>query len=336
MSALDAVYQVLSQAKKPLHYQEITRLIIDNGLWSTKSEIPEKTVSAELSMEFKKNGESSRFQRVGKGLYSLKNSAKLTTDGVNTSNASSISKNTLSFTDGAEKILERFGNQKPMHYRTITENALEQGLITTTGRTPDSTMYAQILTEIQRKIRRGERPRFVKHGKGLVGLTKWMGEGLAFQIEQHNKKVHKKLLENISKMDSADFEALIGRLLITIGFDSVLVTPYSGDGGIDVRGTLVVGGVIQTRMAVQVKRWKHNVRAPIVQQVRGSLGAHEQGLIITTSDFSTGARTEAERPDTTPVALMNGEDLVNLLIENDIGIRRASHDLIELGEEDEE
>lgn len=34
------------------------------------------------------------------------------------------------------------------------------------------------------------------------------------------------------------------------------------------------------------------------------------------------------------LALMNGEDLVNLLIENDIGIRRASHDLIELGEED--
>ena len=137
-------------------------------------------------------------------------------------------------------------------------------------------------------------------------------------------------------MDSANFEALIGRLLISIGFESVLVTPYRGDGGIDVRGTLVVGSVIKTRMAVQVKRWKYNVRSPDVQQVRGSLGAHEQGLIITTSNFSTGARTEAERPDTTPVALMNGEDLVNLLIENDIGVRRASHDLIELGEEDEE
>jgi hypothetical protein len=29
--------------------------------------------------------------------------------------------------------------------------------------------------------------------------------------------------------------------------------------------------------------------APVVQLVRGSLGAHEQGLIITTSDFSAGA-----------------------------------------------
>jgi restriction system protein len=99
-----------------------------------------------------------------------------------------------------------------------------------------------------------------------------------------------------------------------------------------VRGTLVVGDVIRTRMAVQVKRWKKNVQAPVVQQVRGSLGAHEQGLIITTSDFSSGARSEAARPDATPVALMPGEQLVTLLIAHDIGVRRTKHDRIELGD----
>lgn len=72
-----------------------------------------------------------------------------------------------------------------------------------------------------------------------------------------------------------------------------------------------------------------------MQQVRGSLGAHEQGLIITTSDFSPGARSEAARPDAVPVALMNGEQLVTLLIEHDIGVRRANYDLIELGENEE-
>ena len=68
----------------------------------------------------------------------------------------------------------------------------------------------------------------------------------------------------------------------------MIVTAKSGDGGIDVRGTMVTGDVIRTRMAVQVKRWKNNVQAPTVQQVRGSLGTHDQGFIITTSDFSTG------------------------------------------------
>ncbi|MFP4346254.1 MAG: restriction endonuclease, partial [Anaerolineales bacterium] len=129
------------------------------------------------------------------------------------------------------------------------------------------------------------------------------------------------------------FEALIAQLLVALGFEEVNVTRHSRDGGIDVRGTLVVGDVIKTQMAVQVKRWKNNVRSPIVQQVRGSLGTHEQGLIITTSDFSNGARTEAERPDAIPVGLMDGKQLVNQLIENDIGIVRTSYDLIELEEE---
>jgi len=87
-------------------------------------------------------------------------------------------------------------------------------------------------------------------------------------------------------------------------------------------------------MAVQGKKWKpkNRVQAPVVQQVRGGLGTHEQGLIITTSDFSKGAREEAMRPNAVPVALMNGEQLVALLISNDIGITRRSHDIIELEE----
>ncbi|MDQ3816797.1 MAG: restriction endonuclease, partial [Acidobacteriota bacterium] len=119
-------------------------------------------------------------------------------------------------------------------------------------------------------------------------------------------------------------------------FEEVAVTARSGDGGIDVRGTMVVGDVIRTRMAVQVKRWKNNIQSPTIQQVRGSLGTHEQGLIITTSDFSSGARTEAERANAIPVALMNGDQLIELLIENDIYVRRTSYDLIEIDEGDQE
>jgi restriction system protein len=66
--------------------------------------------------------------------------------------------------------------------------------------------------------------------------------------------------------------------------------------------------------------------------VRGSLGAHEQGLIITTSEFSAGAIKEANQLKKTPVALMNGEQLVTLLMEYNIGVRRMPHDLFELEE----
>jgi restriction system protein len=102
------------------------------------------------------------------------------------------------------------------------------------------------------------------------------------------------------------------------------------------RGVLVVGEVIRTRMAIQVKRWKpsNRVQAPEVQKVRGSLGTHEQGLIVTTSDFSTGARDEAARANAVPVALMNGEQLVALLAAYGIGVSKQTHDIIDLGEDD--
>jgi len=69
--------------------------------------------------------------------------------------------------------------------------------------------------------------------------------------------------------------------------------------------------------------------------VRGSLGTHDQGLIITTSDFSSGAIEEARRLNAVPVALMNGDELVALLVEHNIGVHRKSYELIELSETDE-
>ena len=51
-----------------------------------------------------------------------------------------------------------------------------------------------------------------------------------------------------------------------------------------------------------------------------------------TCDFSKGAKDEAERADATAVGLMNGEQLVALLVGNEIGVHRTPLQLIELGE----
>jgi hypothetical protein len=79
----------------------------------------------------------------------------------------------LSFTDAAEQVLDRFGAQAPMHYRAITDKALELGLVASRSRTPAATMYSQILREIAQRRRRQIPSRFVKHGNGLVGLDRW-------------------------------------------------------------------------------------------------------------------------------------------------------------------
>jgi restriction system protein len=333
MNSLDAAKAVLQKAEKALHYKEITRRMLDQGLWETKGKTPEATVNARLAVEIKKNGTESTFQRTKPGVFALRvwGLDEYIPDGGGGRNKRK--KRTLSFTNAAEVVLDQYGNKQPMHYRDITDKILEEDLVYTEGKTPEATLYAQILTEIKRQTRRGETPRFVKYGKGYVGLRKWMGEGLAYQIRRRNREVRKKLLKRLHEMSPDDFEGLIAQLLVALGFEEVAVTSYGNDGGIDVRGTLVVGDVIRTRMAVQVKRWKRNVHAPIVQQVRGSLGAHEQGLIITTSDFSRGAREEAERADAVPVGLMDGKQLVSLLIEHDIGVIRTSYELIEMEEE---
>lgn len=341
MSALEAAYIYLSSLGKPAGYRKITEGILAEGLWETAGKTPDDTVSARLSVDIKRHGESSRFQRVGRGVYALREwgladvaaSAKAST--VPDPAPDKPSGQTMSFTDAAEHVLDRHASKRPMHYRAVTERILADGLVQTKGKTPEATLYAQVLSEIKRKTRRGEANRFVRHGKGYIGLRRWMGRGLAFQIERHNADIRKRLLAELRQLDPGDFEALIARLLAALGFEEVEVTKLSADGGIDVRGILVVGEAIRTRMAVQVKRWKGNIQSPTVQQVRGSLGAHEQGLIITTSGFSKGAAIEAERADATPVGLMDGDRLVTLLVENDIGVSRTPHELLELAPLDE-
>lgn len=339
MKSTDAAEVVLKEAGEPLHYREITRRILERKLWPTEGKTPEATLGAQLGLEISQRGDKSRFQRTDGGTFALREWGLPEYVPVRKGETGETDKlppakpsPTLSFTNAAQVVLEKYGERKPMHYRDITEKMLVLGLIQTKGLTPEATLYAQILTEIKRKQRRGEPPRFAMHGKGYVGLRRWMGEGLAFQIGRHNAEVHRKLMSKLRKLPPAEFEELVGQLLVAMGFEDVAVTRLGGDRGIDVRGTLVVGDVIRTRMAVQAKKWKANVQSPVVQQVRGSLGAHEQGLIITTSGFSSGARKEAERPDATPVALMDGKQFVALLIENDIGIQRTSYDLIDLEE----
>ena len=341
MNVLDAAILVLRESDTPLHVNEITNRILSRKLWESSGKTPTATVGARIYSDIKKNGDVSPFVRHAPSTFGLRktdSSGKTEVDtkpeATVTHTAGTRSKTSFSFTDSAQMVLEQFADRQPMHYRAVTEKALEVGWLSTEGKTPEASMYAQILTSIKRSRRRGEQPRFTQYGKGFVGLSRWMAGGLALEIEKHNKKVRKELHEKLLRMPWDAFEDLVARLLSEMGFEIDESASKIGDGGIDVRGTLLIGDVIRTRMAVQVKRWKKNVPAPIVQQVRGSLEVHEQGLIITTSDFSKGAREEATKPNATPVALMNGEQLVVLLVENGVGVERRSHDLIELEDED--
>ena len=336
MTALDAAAVVLQEAGGSLHYREITKRMLARKLWTTAGKTPWETVNARLTVDIKSRGPASRFVRTGRGLFAVNPNVSGEPEPVARLSSLPKEKETsvehLSFTDAAERILSQSGKHDPLHYGTITERALALGLIRTEGRTPAATMYSVIFAEIRRQETRGESPRFVQHGRGMVGLAAWRPSEVAGLIEEQNREVRQSLLDRARAASPADFENLVGELLAKMGFEDVTVTSISKDGGVDVRGTLVVGEAVRIRMAVQAKRWKHNVPAPVVQQLRGSLGVHEQGLIITTSDFSSGAKTEAARADAAPVALMNGKQLAALLAKHEIGARAESYKLFTLDE----
>lgn len=238
----------------------------------------------------------------------------------------------LSFSDAAQKVLEQFANNQPMHYRDITEKALDKQYLNSQGITPAQTMRVVIKREIDRYNARGERPRFYIEQGGYIGLTAWQKHenDLFRQIERHNLEIKEQYLKKLKKLTPQDFEIFIGELLAKLQFDEIIVTGHSNDGGIDIKAVLNVAGSLKTRMAVQVKKWKNNVLKPEIQRLRGALGSHEQGLFITTSNFSKGAIEEAERQDAAPIALINGKQLVDILVENEIAIKKNSLEWIEL------
>ncbi len=337
MIALDAAFEVLRDAGKPLHYREITKQMIAQKMWATKGKTPWETVNAGIYVDIRDRGRDSRFVRLGAGLVALNPEVTGDTPNFELPSPSETveyekARTRLTFTAAAEHVLMESGSEEPLHYKVITERALP--MIQTESRTPSATMYAAILSEIRRQEDRGETARFVQHGRGMVGLSAWLPSEVARIIEEKNREVRKKLLNRARSVSPVEFETLVSELLVSMGFEEVELSSASGgDGGIDVRGTLVVGNSVRIRMAVQAKRWKSNVTSPIVQQVRGSLGTHEQGLIITTSDFSKGAKTEANRSNAAPVALMNGEKMAELLAEYEIGATVRSYKLFELDEE---
>lgn len=145
--------------------------------------------------------------------------------------------------------------------------------------------------------------------------------------------IKRRLRHRLSETDPQAFEHLIAELLTALGFDGVEVTKYSGDGGIDVWATLTVGGVTDVRTAVPVKRWANNVFGKTVRELRGGLGPHERGLIITLSDFTRDARAEAAATDRTPITLIGGDQLIDLPIDNGIGVTARAVSILQLDED---
>jgi len=224
---------------------------------------------------------------------------------------------------------------QPFSAQEITQQAIEQGLINPQGLTPDATMAAQLYTDINR---RGTASAFRKEGRNLFGLAAWEKgvSGIARLAERQRREVKRRLREHLLAMSPTQFEQFVGRLLGAMGYENVTVTRRSGDAGIDVTADTEIG-ILRLRVAVQVKKQrmkKGNVQRPVVSQLRGDMALLDvdQGMIITTSGFSKGAKEVARVRNVAPITLIDGDRLADLLIEQGIGVRCETVDVLSFDE----
>jgi len=73
----EAAKQILAEQKKPLHYREITRLALEQGILETDGKTPESSMSSQLIMDIKHKGKFSEFIKVSSSTYSLNTEIKI-------------------------------------------------------------------------------------------------------------------------------------------------------------------------------------------------------------------------------------------------------------------
>ena len=146
------------------------------------------------------------------------------------------------------------------------------------------------------------------------------------EIESFKKEQRKKLRDYLEKLTPTQFEQLIKELLIEMGYEDVVVTQPTNDKGVDVTA-VSQQGITTVKEVIQAKRFvKINVTREVLDKLRGSLHRFDafQGTIITLSDFAKGAKDAAYEKGAAPITLINGEKLIDLLIENNLRVSKKN------------
>ena len=153
-------------------------------------------------------------------------------------------------------------------------------------------------------------------------------------VNQKNAHARAKLATYLEAMDPIMFEHLVKLLLEEMGYQDVEVTSPTNDKGVDVIANIQLG-ISSVREVIQVKRYRGSIGRPILDQLRGSLFYFQavRGSIITTGHFAKSARAVAFVPNAPPITLIDRERLLDLLIENNIGIRRREIRMLEFDKE---
>jgi len=149
-------------------------------------------------------------------------------------------------------------------------------------------------------------------------------ERLDAAVKELHDQLANDLLKAIMEPEGRDgdtfFEKIVTDLLEKIGYGEGRVTQASNDGGID--------GIIKTDplgfdpILIQAKRYSldNKVGRPEIQRFAGALGSVSRGVFITTSSFQKTAIDWARNYPHATLVLIDGKQLVNLMIQYGLGV----------------
>ncbi len=132
------------------------------------------------------------------------------------------------------------------------------------------------------------------------------------------------VLETVRSASPSFFEKLVVDLMISMGYggsrkEAGQATQTTNDDGID--GIIKEDKLGLDTIYLQAKRWANTVHRPEIDKFIGALTRQRarKGVFLTTSDFSVGARDAAAGLDM-KVVLIDGRELAQLMIENNLGV----------------
>jgi restriction system protein len=140
---------------------------------------------------------------------------------------------------------------------------------------------------------------------------------------QYREALSSDLLDEIKNKSPEFFEKLVVDLLLAMGYGGAYgdgrPTQISRDGGID--GVIKEDKLGLDMIYIQAKKWENTVSRPEIDKFIGVLSRKraKKGVFITTSNFSSDALKSVDSLDS-KIVLVDGEKLVNLMIDFGVGV----------------
>jgi restriction system protein len=158
----------------------------------------------------------------------------------------------------------------------------------------------------------------------VPGTPSFNSDTLKTQVDQSNSGLRDRLLARLEHMDPQKLAMSLAAVLSKLGYVAD-GPPKTVDGELEFTGTLTVGGAIVSRLAVHVRRQSGaQLGVDAVRALRGCLELEEQGLLVTTGDFSDAAKAEACAAGRRNISLMNGQQLAQLMLDFEIGVQATT------------